>query len=197
MNSKKMGKRQSPFFVIIGPSGVGKTSLVHALINNEQGCMVQWIPTFTSRAPRPGEIEGVNYFFVSEERFKQMIAEGALVEWSQAYRAFYGIGREKIREAREKDGVSIAVMDRFGAVAVKREMPDTHVILIVPPSREKLEQRLRGRNADTAEKIAFRLQQADQEDQMEKDMPIADHVIVNDIYEKAVEELRALVCFSK
>lgn len=197
MNTDKLAGAFGRLFIIIGPSGVGKTSLVQELVAGNNPCPIAWIPTFTSRPPRPGEKEGVNYFFVSEERFKGMIAGGELVEWSQAYRAFYGVGREKIREALNKAGTAITVMDRFGAIAVKKEMPTAQVILILPPSREILEQRLKSRNAETAEKIAFRLKQADDEARMEEENPVADKVIVNDLFNKTIEELREVVCFSK
>ncbi|MCL5437073.1 MAG: guanylate kinase [Candidatus Dependentiae bacterium] len=181
-------------FVIMGPSGVGKTTLVNALVA-QGGCERLWrVPTYTTRTPRPGEIGGVDYFFVSADEFQDMMAAGALIEWSEAYQAFYGLGRGPVEEALSAGKTVLAVVDRLGAIQVKKYMSTAPIILILPPSLDELRRRLRARSSGSVQEIDFRLARAAREGALEGAAPIADHVVINDQFDRALAELKELIC---
>jgi guanylate kinase len=182
------------FFVIMGPSGVGKTTLVNALVALD-GCQkVMRVPTYTTRTKRPGEVDGVDYFFISEVQFQEMIKTGGVLEWSRAYRAYYGLGRKIVEDALLNGKTVLAVVDRLGAIEVKKLMPQVVTILIVAPSREELRRRLELRSSESSQNVEFRLQRADEEAALEKTNPIADQVVVNDNLDAALESLKKVVC---
>ncbi|HBL98127.1 TPA: guanylate kinase [Candidatus Dependentiae bacterium] len=180
-------------FILMGPSGVGKTSLVRELVRRLGDKGVVWIPSFTTRAPRPGECEGVDYFFVSLERFNQLKELGALLESSTAYTASYGVGREVVNRALIEGKIALLPIDRRGAREIKAQIKEVKIILIVPPSPEILRERLLKRSSEAAETIEFRLARALKEAEEEAAHPLADVVVINDNFEETVQQLCALV----
>lgn len=181
-------------FVIMGPSGVGKTTLVNALIASV-GCeSVLRVPTYTTRKKRPGEVDGVDYLFITEREFQHKIETEALLEFSRAYKAFYGLGRQNVESELAAGKTVLAVVDRLGAIQIKKLKPDVQVILILPPSIEELRARLEKRSSESAQNVAFRLQQAAEEAAQEKSHPLADYIVVNDRLELALENLKKHVC---
>lgn len=188
-------------FVVMGPSGVGKTSLLKTLVERfGVELNLALIPTYTTRSMRPGERDGVDYFFVSQARFDELLSSGGLLEWSKAYQAYYGLGRQEVEAAVQAGKNVLVALDRYGAQAIKRQLPEAHIIRIVPPNFETLRERLVQRGTTNEELIAFRLKQAEIEAEEEKYQPIAEYIIINDLFEKSVIELKERVmdsCIAK
>jgi len=174
-------------FVLSGPSGVGKNAIVRRLC--ESGCAVRAI-TATSRSPRPGEEDGVDYYFVSEQQFEQWLREGRLLEHTRYCGNYYGTPASSVDRAARDGRPVLLVIDVDGALQLKRKWPDARLIFIRPPSEQELEQRLRERADEDDENMAQRLAQARHE------MALADRydrVVVNDRLEDAVEQVAHIV----
>lgn len=182
------------FFVIMGPSGVGKTSLVNALVHDEKCQTVVRIPTYTTRKARVGEINGVDYYFITEAEFREKMVNGDLLEWSHAYQAFYGLGRKNIEDVLASGITALAVVDRVGAVQIRKLKSDVKVIFIVPPSMTELRERLTKRSNDSEQSMLFRLSQAEREAEQERQDPVADLVVINDDFDLALENLKKIIC---
>lgn len=180
-------------FVISAPSGAGKTTLVREVLDRlraELGLMR--VITHTSKQPRPGEVQGVDYHFLSEEEFKQKIEEDFFIEHSTVYGAYYGVAKALFKKLDE--GIHhIAIVDRAGAASLKAKVADAVLIWIHPPAKEVLEQRLSARAQDSQEVISFRLKIAEEELEVAKEETLFEHVIVNDDLQEAVRELENLI----
>ncbi|WXJ82765.1 Guanylate kinase [Moorella humiferrea] len=182
---KDKRKRKGYFFVVSGPSGVGKNTLLNYALEQVEG--IYYLPSITTRSMRPGEAQGFPYFFVSRADFEWMIAQGAFLEWKQIHTGdYYGTHLPTIVYALENGYDIITDMDVLGCAEVMERFPENVVpIFIVPPNMEELRQRLTGREKDPA-LIARRLARVDME------MGYVDryrHVIVNDDLERAGKEL--------
>lgn len=175
-------------FIISAPSGAGKTSLVHALLNiNPQiGLSV----SYTTRNPRPGEQNGKDYHFVSRDTFLAMAKRGEFLESAEVYGNLYGTSQTWISQEIAKDHDILLEIDWQGAAQVRRLFPECVSIFILPPSMEALEQRLRGRGKDNDEVIAKRMA-AVREDVAH--VAEFDYVIINDNLNEALRELNAVV----
>lgn len=183
--SRDRKERPGLFFIISGPSGVGKNTLLHFAL--EQVKSIYYLPSITTRPVRPGESQGSPYFFVSKEDFKAMIAAGAFLEWKQIYSGdYYGTHLPTILYALEKGYDIITDMDVLGCAEVIKRFPDNVVpIFIAPPNIEELRHRLAGREKDPGV-VARRLERVAME------MGYIDryrHVIINDDLERAGGEL--------
>ncbi|MDD2721275.1 MAG: guanylate kinase [Gallionella sp.] len=175
-------------FIISAPSGAGKTSLVHALLaNNPQ---IDLSVSYTTRAPRDGEVNGAAYHFVSRETFHEMATAGEFLESAEVYGNFYGTSQSWINQENAKDRDILLEIDWQGATQVRRLFPDCITIFILPPSLEALEQRLKGRGKDSAEVIARRM--AAVRDDVAH-VAEFDYVIINDNLDEALQELNAVV----
>lgn len=178
-------------YIVSAPSGGGKTSLTRALVPRLAGL---GIPTtisvsYTTRAPRPGEQDGVHYHFVGETRFKAMIAAGDFLEHAEVFGRRYGTGREKTLALLAAGHDVILDIDWQGARQVKAQMPQAVGIFILPPSVEELERRLRGRGQDSDAVIANRMAQALAE---MSHAPEYEHSLINDRFDEALARLEAL-----
>ena len=142
-------------FVISGPAGAGKTEIVKKLL--QQHPDVKLSVSCTTRAPRPGEVDGVNYHFVSEERFKALIDEGAFYEWAHVHQNHYGTLKSTVQQELELGHDLILEIDVQGCLQVMAQDASVTGIFICPPSRENLEQRLRHRGTESEESIRVRL----------------------------------------
>jgi guanylate kinase len=175
-------------FIVSAPSGAGKTSLVKALLAADPG--VRKSVSYTTRAPRPGEQDGRDYHFVTPEGFQDMVGRGALLECAQVHGHRYGTGQHWV-ERELRDGRDIVLeIDWQGAAQVRRLMPGTVSVFILPPSIEALEERLRGRGQDSPEIIARRVRAARDEIAHVDEF---DFVIINREFAVAARELHSIV----
>lgn len=179
-------------FVISAPSGAGKTSLVHALLNiNPQ---IDLSISYTTRDPRPGEQDGKAYHFVSREAFLVMAKRGEFLESAEVYGNLYGTSQTWISQKNAEGRDVLLEIDWQGAAQVRRLFPKCISIFILPPSLEALEQRLKGRGKDNEEVIAKRMA-AVREDVAH--VAEFDYVIINDNLNEALRELNAVVLSAK
>ncbi len=175
-------------FVISAPSGAGKTSLVHALLNiNPQ---IDLSVSFTTRQARAGEINGKDYHFISRAQFIEMSARGEFLESAEVYGNLYGTSQSWISQENAKDRDVLLEIDWQGAGQVRRLFPECITVFVLPPSLDALEQRLKGRGKDNSEVIAKRLA-AVREDVSH--VAEFDYVIINDKLDEALRELNAVV----
>lgn len=180
--------RVAKVFVITGPSGVGKGTLIRALRDRVPGLALS--VSATTRAPRPGERDGVAYHFLTREQFSERVAAGDFVEHANYSGNCYGTLRSEL-EGRLSDGIPVLLeIEVQGARQVRERMPEAVQVFIAPPSRQALRERLLGRGTDSPEQVDRRLQTADAELAAQPEFA---HVIVNDELPDAVEQLRRIV----
>ena len=175
-------------FVITAPSGAGKTTLTRALLADDAG--LRFSVSFTTRAPRPGEQDGRDYFFVDHACFEAMIGAGELLEHARVFDNYYGTGRAQIQQPLGAGRNVILDIDWQGARQVRASMAESVLIFVLPPSLAELERRLRGRATDSDEVIRRRLAAA-LADMSHWDE--FDYVIVNDHMATALAELQAII----
>lgn len=182
--------RPGLLFVLSAPSGAGKDSVINAL--KEQGMDFYVVASVTTRAPRPGESEGHPYHFVSQERFKQLVEQGELLEYAKVHGNWYGQPRQAIRDNLRAGRDVLLKIDVQGAATVRRKVPQAIFIFLVPNSFEELAQRLDQRSTETEEERQRRL--ADAREELAQQYWY-DYVIVNrqDHLQEAVDQLRAII----
>jgi guanylate kinase len=174
--------------VISGPSGVGKDTLIRRLLDLDRN--LRYSVSCTTRPPRPGEVDGVNYTFVTRERFEQQIKEGAFLEYATYDGNLYGTLVERVEIARAAGHDIVLKIEVQGAEQVRERAPEGLFIFVVPPSTQELVRRQELRNSESSENMASRRKIA------EVEMTYAahyDHVVVNDQLERAVAEVLALI----
>jgi guanylate kinase len=183
-------------FVISAPSGGGKTSLVNALLGQEPfKSSISRVVTYTTRSPRPGDVNGYDYHFVRELEFIELSAKGFFIEWSIAYGTYYGTPASALDDIAQGSS-RIVILDRDGARNIAKAYPQAILIWIAPPSLEVLESRLRARNTENGEQIKRRLALATQEMDEEAQNPQYSHHILNDFFENSLNFLKNIVIFS-
>jgi guanylate kinase len=175
-------------YVVSAPSGAGKTSLVRALMEREP--RIRFSVSYTTRKPRPNEIPGRDYHFVTPERFAEMIARDEFLEHAQVFDNCYGTGVRAVEEALANGEQLLLEIDWQGARQVRTRLPEARSIFILPPTRQALEQRLKGRSTDSDAVIQRRLQDAAQDLTHWSEF---DYVVINDQFDTALEDLRAVV----
>ncbi len=175
-------------FIITGPSGAGKTSILKRVMKEVEN--LEFSVSYTTRPRRPGEVDGRDYFFVDEERFKKMVEEGEFLEWAIVHGYYYGTSKKFIDERLEKNGDLLLDIDVQGALNVKRMNLDMVSVFIAPPSLEDLEKRLRKRGTDSEYDLKRRLEDAKWELSKISEF---EYLIVNDFLEKSVEKLKAII----
>ncbi|MFZ5699015.1 MAG: guanylate kinase [Pseudomonadota bacterium] len=175
-------------FVVSAPSGAGKTSLVQALIGSIDNIGVS--VSHTTRAQRPGEQHGVNYHFTTREAFGLMIEHGDFLEQAEVFGNLYGTSKVWVENTLQAGRDVILEIDWQGARQVRRLMPDSVGIFILPPSRQALRERLVGRSTDAADVIERRLAQATED--MSHFVEF-DYVIINAVFDQALAEIQAVV----
>ena len=183
-----MNATRGQLLIVSAPSGAGKTSLIKALMEQDQ--RVEVSVSHTTRPQRPGEVEGVNYFFISTETFQKMREAGAFFESAEVFGHFYGTSLTQL-EARLSDGADVILeIDWQGAQQVRKLLPDSAWLFILPPSLEALKSRLQARGQDAEDTIDLRMRAA--RDEMSH-WDEADYLIINDQFDVALEALQALV----
>lgn len=173
--------------VVSGPSGVGKGTIVKRLLARRPN--VSLSVSCTTRAPREGEKEGESYFFLTRDKFKQMIKEGGFLEYSEHFDNFYGTPKKFVEEKLEGGDVLLEI-EVDGALNVKKAMPQAVLCMIAPPDRQVLYARLKGRGTEDEAVISRRMDRMDYE--LSKS-PLYDYVIINDDLETAVREVEAIL----
>ena len=181
-------RRTGQLWVVAAPSGAGKTTLVHALLDRDPS--LRFSTSYTTRAPRSSEVPGKDYFFVDESKFQEMVRDDAFLEHAQVFDNWYGTGREHVAGLLAAGFSVVLEIDWQGARQVRRSAPDSQSVFILPPSVHELEQRLRGRKTDSEAVIQRRLRDslADMGHWSE-----FDHVVVNDDFNAALDRLAAVI----
>ncbi len=174
--------------VISGFSGAGKGTLIKALLQkyDNYGLSI----SMTTRKPREGERDGVEYFFVTKEEFEQTIADNGLVEYACYCDNYYGTPKAYVEEQLKAGNNVILEIEIQGALKIKEQFPESLLIFVTPPNGEELKRRLEGRGTESAEVIAQRLARAEEESE---GIEAYDYIVVNDDLEECVEEVRCLV----
>lgn len=175
-------------YVVSAPSGAGKTSLVKALVEANADLAVS--VSHTTRAKRPGEVDGINYHFVSVAEFNDLKEQGGFFEWAQVFDNFYGTSKQGVIKQLNQGMDVILEIDWQGAAQVKQHMPDAVTIFILPPSTAALRERLTGRGQDDSSIIERRMQSARDEISHYGE---ADYVVLNDRFETALIDLQAII----
>ena len=179
--------RKGKLFVISGCSGVGKSTVLKQLMADHEE--LKFSVSATTRPPRPSEMDGVHYYFVTKEQFEEMIATGQMLEYSAHAANYYGTPRVQAEEKMQTGSVLLDI-EPNGAGQVKKAAPDAVLVFIMPPSMEELERRLRGRGDTPEDQIAMRLERAVWE--MEQ-RHWYDHVVVNDDAERCADEILKII----
>jgi guanylate kinase len=177
--------QQGKMIVVSAPSGSGKTTIVRQVLAS--GLNLEFSVSACSRQPRANEKDGIDYYFLSAEAFKQKIAQNAFVEWEEVYAGnYYGTLKSEVERIWQKGNHVIFDVDVVGGLNIKRQYPEACLSLFVqPPSIKELEKRLRGRSTDSEETIQKRIAKAEYELSFARQF---DRIIINDILEVAVNE---------
>lgn len=177
-------------YIISAPSGAGKSSLINALLADQPRSEVQLSISHTTRNPRPGEENGVHYYFTNHDEFKALIEQGHFLEWAEVFGNYYGTSLPMIEKSLEQ-GIDVFLdIDWQGARQIREKLPNVKSIFILPPSKAELEKRLIGRGQDSAEVIASRMEKAVSEMSHYDEF---DYVIVNDDFQTALGELKSIL----
>jgi len=181
-------KEPGLLIVISGPSGVGKDTILRRLF--QLAPELKYSVSYTTRPPRPGEIDGQSYTFVTEDEFKRLIEAKEFLEWAQVYDQYYGTSRRRVEDALARGEDIILKIDVQGAAFVKKRKPDALFIFITPPSTEELLQRLTGRNTESPAALERRQREALVELGLAKDY---EHVVCNRDVEESAREILAMI----
>jgi len=175
-------------FIVSGPSGAGKGTLVKGLLDRVPDV---WLSvSATTRAPRPGEVEGEHYFFVSRERFEELGRTGGLLEWAEVHGNLYGTPKAEVERRVARGRQVVLEIDPQGAQQVKKRWPEAVLIFVEPPSMEELRRRLEGRGSEDEAQIETRMRTAMSEMEL---AGMYNHVICNDDMSSATQELADIV----
>ena len=180
--------RTGNLFVISGPSGAGKGTLVARLVEEVPDAWVS--VSATTRAPRPGEVDGVHYRFMTTDEFSDLVERDGFLEWAEVHGNYYGTPIEPIRQHMAKGGQVVLEIDVQGALQVRERIPEAHLVFIEPPSLDELERRLRGRGTETEDVIRMRMENAKVELSVKMEYDIR---LVNDNLDESVNTLVGIV----
>lgn len=183
-----MPQSKSLLVVLSGPSGVGKDAVLDRMKSQDRS--LHFAVTATTRPRRSKELDGVNYHFVSRDRFQQMVSNDELLEWAEVYGNHYGVPRQQVEEALEGGRDVVVKVDVQGAMTIKRAMPQAVLIFLVAPSIEEMKARLRNRRTESAEDMERRIATAGHE-MSQRDQ--FDYVVVNDEVGRAVARIEDII----
>jgi guanylate kinase len=180
-------------FIISAPSGAGKTSLIHAMLDELKSTYaIERAVTYTTKAPRAGEVNGKDYHFVNQEFFEQKIKEGFFLEWSTDYSAYYGTPVD-IKKILEGGTSLILIIDRRGTQQILAQIPSARAIWIYTADLEELKKRLQGRGTEDEGQIAHRFEQAKIEIDLEEKESLYHYHVLNDDFLKAAQRLKDII----
>lgn len=178
--------------IVSGAAGSGKGTVISELEKGSE--KINYSISCTTRAPRPGEIDGKDYYFISKERFEEMIKEDAFLEHAFVHTDYYGTPKKKVDEAIERGEVVVLEIDVQGMENLKSKYPDAVTVFLAPPSFKELEKRLRDRKTDTEEEIQIRLANAKVEMEKAKDYQ---YIVINDDFVEAAKVLMSIIVAEK
>lgn len=187
MKSRDKYRDIAHLFVITGPSGCGKSTIINLLMQRIDD--IAYSVSHTTRKPREGEIEGKDYYFVDKSTFQKMIDCGEFIEWAEVYSDLYGTSFLEVREKLKRGTDMILDLDIQGAMNIRSHFKNSTLIFLLAPSLEELKKRLKKRGTEPAV-IEKRLSRASDEIRMAGEY---DYIVVNDVIEKAVKEIEAIV----
>ena len=180
---------QRQLFIMVGPSGVGKNSIVRKILDSLPN--IFQMPTATTRLPRPDELNGREHYFFSEQEFSQLIAQGELIEWQQVHGNLYGAMKSVLLKGFDSDNDFIADLEVLGAQTIKKLFLDNVILIfLIPPTLEDLENRIRERGSITEEEISIRLSRVRLEMSF---IPKCDYLVINDNLDWATEQVKSIV----
>lgn len=185
---KREFSSKGKIFVLTGPSGVGKGTVVQGLLKNTENIYLS--VSATTREKREGEKEGVNYFFKSKEEFEKMIKEDEFLEWAEFAGSYYGSPKFQINNYLSCGKDILLEIEVQGAKQIKAKRPDAILIFLAPPSFEALEERLIKRNTESLEKVKIRLKKAKQE---MKEISLFNYLVINDKLDEAIENVTSII----
>ncbi len=194
MGEKVETNKRGILLVVSGPSGVGKGTICGQLLQELQD--IQFSISVTTRAPRPNEQDGVNYYFITEDEFQSMRAAGELLEWAEVFGNYYGTPRKAVEKALDEGKDILLEIDIQGALQVKAAFPECVLVFVWPPSYQELERRIRQRGTETPESLSRRLRKA----KLEMSHVVNyDYVVVNQPGQvaAAVKEIEAILIAEK
>jgi guanylate kinase len=180
--------RAGNLFIISGPSGAGKGTLVRELCRRVDDVWVS--VSVTTRSARPGEVEGRHYFFVSDDEFDRLRSSGGLLEWAEVHGSRYGTPRAAVESEVRAGRQVVLEIDPQGAFQVKSLVDDSILVFVMPPSWEELQRRLEGRGSETKAQVGTRLETAKHELELVGEY---DHVVINDDVSRATDELVRII----
>ena len=183
------GLPYAPFPVVLAaPSGTGKTTLARRLVRDSEGFCFS--VSATTRAPREGETDGTDYFFVDRDVFRTMASDGRLAEWAEVHGEMYGTPRAELAAAAARGEHVVLDIDVQGARLIRTSVPEAVLVFVLPPSVDALIERLTGRGTERGDQVARRLRTALDELRAVAEF---DHVVVNDELERCLDEIRGIV----
>ena len=182
------GNASGSLIVISGPSGAGKGTIVKALLDKYPS--IHYSVSATTRAPREGEVNGVNYWFIEREEFLRMRGQDELLEWAEVYGNFYGTPRRRVMEALNRGHDIILEIDPQGAMKIKQNFPSAIFVYIVPPSPRELSRRICGRGTESQDAIRCRLNSVASELQYVHEY---DYLVINDDLVDATADVAAII----
>lgn len=188
----KRMKNEGQLIVVSGPSGAGKDTVIKEVLKTNKSAWVS--VSCTSRKPRPGEIDGRDYFFLTREEFEQRIKENKFLEYAEYADNYYGTPADVIQEKLDQGIDVILVIEIQGALKIKEKLEETIFIFILPPSMKELKRRLEGRNTETKEKLFKRFQTAYKE---LNEVTKYNYVVINDEVDLAVKKINAILASEK
>ena len=192
LNKSDFNKSEGLYIVVSAPSGTGKTSILREMMKM---CPNMFFSiSYTTRPPRPGEKDGKDYYFISEETFRERIAQGEFAEWEENYGALYGTSVRTMKEFLEKGFDLILDIESRGAKALKKNYPDGVFVFILPPSIDELKKRLNRRGGESEQIIEKRTKKALDEI---KEMIWYDYIIINDRIDASVDTLKSIYVAEK
>ena len=181
-------KRKGLLLVVSGPSGAGKGTVCKALMENCPDIYMSI--SATTRKPRPGEVDGVNYYFLSEDKFRSMIDNHEFIEWACFCQNYYGTPRKKVEDLLDAGKDVILEIEVQGAMQVRSKFPEAVFIFVTPPSMEELANRLSGRGTETPEVVEERLKTALWE---YKNITKYNYILINDTVDAAAKRMEAII----
>ena len=179
--------KKGKLFVISGASGVGKSTVLKLVMEARKD--LTFSVSATTRGPRPGEVDGVSYYFITRPEFEERVARGEFLEYDEHHAVLYGTLNSQVLEKQEQGHVILDI-EPNGAFNVRAKRPDAILIFIMPPSREELERRLRSRGDTSEEQITIRMARADWEMEQSKKY---DYVVVNDQVETCADKILKII----